>query len=481
MAPTVTTTSETSSLPRPPSGARRSPLERALCLFTDVRPGEGLTAVAMFANVFVILCAYYFVKPLRDGWIAGLDDVLGLSKMEVKAYTSFAQTLVLIGVVAAYARLAARWPRRKLIVRSTLFCMSNTLVFWLLRPGTRFDQGAATGIAFYIWVGMFGVFVVSQFWAFAADLYCDERGRRLLPMIAIGATAGAAAGSFLSERAVALGLLESGALMLGTNVALAASIGLTIVADGRGPLGSGHADYVRRATAAPRSDDHPGTFRLIMRHRYLLAVAGVVLLTHWVNTNGENILFQVVQDALAHDVAAKGLRDPKAIGAFLRAGTTAFYGSYFFWVNVCALVLQALVASRLLKYGGLGAILMLLPTIALVGASTMAFLPVLLLVQVMKTAENATNYSINNTAQQVLWLPTTPVEKYTAKPAIETFCVRLGDGMAALVVVLGLHLLAFSTRAFLLVNVLLSAVWLVLAAVVVRENRVVAAASVRRE
>jgi AAA family ATP:ADP antiporter len=99
----------------------------------------------------------------------------------------------------------------------------------------------------------------------------------------------------------------------------------------------------------------------------------------------------------------------------------------------------------------------------------------------MKTGENATNYSINNTAQQVLWLPTTPVEKYTAKPAIETFCVRLGDGMAALVVVLGLHLLAFSTRAFLLVNVLLSAVWLVLAAVVVRENRVVAADSVRRE
>ncbi len=238
MAPTATTTSETTSLPRSPLDARRSPLERALCLFTDVRPGEGLTAVAMFANVFLILCAYYFVKPLRDGWIASLD-VFGFSKMEVKAYTSFAQTLVLIGVVAAYARLAARWPRRKLIVRSTLFCMSNTLVFWLLRPGTRFDQGAVTGIAFYIWVGMFGVFVVSQFWAFAADLYCDERGRRLLPLIAIGATAGAAAGALLAERAVALGLLESGALMIATNVALAASVGLTIVADGRGPLGRG--------------------------------------------------------------------------------------------------------------------------------------------------------------------------------------------------------------------------------------------------
>ena len=49
---------------------RRSPLERGLRLFTDVRAGEGVTALVMFANVFLILCAYYFVKPLRDGWIA---------------------------------------------------------------------------------------------------------------------------------------------------------------------------------------------------------------------------------------------------------------------------------------------------------------------------------------------------------------------------------------------------------------------------
>ena len=54
----------------------------------------------MFANVFLILCAYYFVKPLRDGWIA-ISDVGGLSKLEVKAYTSFAQSVLLVGAVVA--------------------------------------------------------------------------------------------------------------------------------------------------------------------------------------------------------------------------------------------------------------------------------------------------------------------------------------------------------------------------------------------
>ena len=94
----------------PLTPAQLSPLEHGLRLFTEVQPGEGLTAVVMFANVFLILCAYYFVKPLRDGWIA-VSAVAGLSSVEVKAYTSFAQSLVLIGAVTMYARLVTRTRR----------------------------------------------------------------------------------------------------------------------------------------------------------------------------------------------------------------------------------------------------------------------------------------------------------------------------------------------------------------------------------
>ena len=77
--------------------------------------------------------------------------------------------------------------------------MANLVVFWFLRPGGLARDLPAAGVVFYVWVGMFGVFVVAQFWAFAADLYTDERGRRLLPLIGIGATPGAVAGSFLTE------------------------------------------------------------------------------------------------------------------------------------------------------------------------------------------------------------------------------------------------------------------------------------------
>jgi AAA family ATP:ADP antiporter len=154
-----------------------------------------------------------------------------------------------------------------------------------------------------------------------------------------------------------------------------------------------------------------------VRHRYLLAVAAVTLFTAWVQTNGENLLFKVVQDSLSVELAAHGITNTIEMKTFVREWTTAFYGSFFFWVNVSALILQALLASRLLKYAGFGFILLLLPTLSLATYSVMAFLPILLVVRVMKTAENATSYSINNTARQVLWLPTTAEMKYKAKPA----------------------------------------------------------------
>jgi len=451
--------------------ARLSPLERGLRLFTDVRAGEGLTAVVLFADVFLILCAYYLVKPLRDGWIA-VSEVGGLSQMELKAYASFGQSLLLAPVVAVYARFSARWPRRTLITRVTVACIVTLVVFWLLQPGMVGNVPGA-GIAFYLWVGMFGVFVVAQFWAFAADLYDGDRGDRLLPLIAIGATAGAAFGSLLTERLVRATSLGSGALLLVAIVPLLASIGLTRLADARGPLGTPRAERVRSATpaAAAAPPGWLGVLSLIARHRYLVAVALVALFTNWVNTNGENIMFRVVQDALQHAVTARGIADKATIQTFVREGTTAFYGDFFFWVNAFALAVQALLASRLLRYGGLATVLFMLPVISLVSYGAMALVPVLAVVRIMKVAENGTNYSINNTARQVLWLPTTAEMKYQAKPAIDSFVVRFGDGLAALTVLVAVHVLDASTQTMILMNVALILAWLAVSVVVLREQR----------
>jgi AAA family ATP:ADP antiporter len=100
----------------------------------------------------------------------------------------------------------------------------------------------------------------------------------------------------------------------------------------------------------------------------------------------------------------------------------------------------------------------------------MAVVPLLLVVRVMKTAESSTSYSINNTAQQVLWLPATTEMKYKAKPAIETFFVRVGDGLAALTVLVGVRLYTLETTSLFVFNAILAVLWLLLGVFVVWEH-----------
>ena len=453
--------------------AQRSLAERCLGLFTEVRAGEGTTALLMLSNTFILLCVYYLIKPLREGWIS-TSDISGLTKVEVKAYSSFAQSLCLLFMMGWYGRLASRWSRVTLITRSTLFCISNLIVFWLLQPGFLFEDLPLVGIVFYVWVGITGVFVMAQIWTFCADIYTDERGRRILPLIAIGATLGAVAGSKIVSYFVGSGLIGAGNLMLLATLPLLVSIGLIKIVDRR--EGGTGQPATQSAQPAPGATPIIGGARFVMLNRFLLAAALVTLLTNWVNTNGENLLFRVVQEALASQAAARGLHDPLAAAEFTRDGTTVFYGDFFFWVNMIALLLQAFVASRLLQYGGFAAIALLLPIIAMLSYSAMALVPILAVVKVMKISENATDYSINNTARHVLWLPVSSEMKYRGKPVIDTFFVRLGDGLAAGTVLVAVHVLAMSIQTFLLFNLLLTGCWFTLTLMMIREHRKAAGA-----
>ncbi|WP_319548259.1 Npt1/Npt2 family nucleotide transporter [Desulfogranum marinum] len=466
---------------------QRSRVEKFLQLFTQIQPGEGTTAIMMFANVFLILCAYYFIKPLREGWIA-VSDISGLTKMEVKAYSSFFQAMLLLFIVGWYGRLSEKWTRSALVTRTTLFCIANMVFFWAVQPGLFFEVLPFSGILFYLWVGMFGVFVVAQFWTFCADIYNDEAGKRLLPVIAIGATSGAAFGSEIVNVLVGSGIVPSESLLLVGTVPLFASIVLTRLVDARQRNQAGvHVDMACSAQKQKGHDTQKTSddasqkkqqglgfllngAKLVLKSRFLLAIALLTLLNNWVNTNGENLLFQVVQNALTEQAVHQKINDPQSILEFTRNGTTAFYGNFFFWVNIVALLLQAFLASRLLKYGGFGTIILILPVIAMISYTVMALVPILIIVKIMKIAENSTDYSLNNTARHVLWLPMDSASTFHAKPAIDTLYVRIGDGLAALTVLLGVQVFALSTVQFFVFNICLVCLWLFCAVILIRER-----------
>jgi ATP:ADP antiporter, AAA family len=439
-------------------------LERTLSVFTEIHPGEGPTGICMLIGVFLVLAAYYFVKPARDGLLA-ISPAGGLSDTELKAYSSLAQSVCLIGALPLYDRISKLLPRRSLMTVVTLFFATNLLVFWALQPGLVFTNITYAGLVFYLWVGIFNLFIVAQFWSFAADLYSEESGKRLFPLIAIGATAGAASGAWMAKRLV--GFVGTYGLLLVAAAVLALSLIAIRMADSLGAEGP-RPGQREAAPAQPR--DPSGGLGLVFRHKYLIATAFLVLVLNWVNTNGENFLFGAAEKHIHAEAVARGIPQGEPTETFIRDQTTRFYGDLFFWVNVTALFLQTLVASRLLRYGGFGAILLALPAISLTAYVVMALHPTLGAIRRMKIAENVTDYSINNTAKQVLWLPTTLDMKYRAKATIDTLFVRAGDALAAVTAFVGVKLLEAPLRALFGFNAVLVLAWLALAAVIVAEH-----------
>ena len=63
-------------------------------------------------------------------------------------------------------------------------CSSDLLAFYIALKVFP-DHHIALGRAFFVWVSVFNLFVVSVFWSFMADLFTNAQGRRLFGAIAV--------------------------------------------------------------------------------------------------------------------------------------------------------------------------------------------------------------------------------------------------------------------------------------------------------
>jgi len=425
-------------------------LDRSLRIFGDVRAGEGTNILLMFLNIYFLLMAYYILKTVREPLI------LAGGGAELKSYAAAFQAVVLIAYVPLYGWLASRLPRQKLIVAVVLFFAGCIQVFAAaLAMGLPY-----IGFTFFVWLGIFSVSVIAQFWSYANDIYTQSAGKRLFPLIAVGSTAGAPIGA-----AVAGWLYNSGVgsywMMHLASVLLLVHLAFYVLINRR------------KTSSDPRQEEtrplgRGSGFGLVFRSRYLLLIGALLVLLNIVNTTGEYILGRSVLDYAAALAAQQTGFDTEAfIGSF--------YGSFFFWVNIATVVIQAFFVSRLVKYLGMAGALFALPIIALGTYSLVAIGAGFAILRVTKLAENATDYSVMNTVKQMLWLPTTREEKYKAKQAIDTFFVRAGDVISALLVFAGTQWLALDIAGFGKANVLFVLLWLVLAAVLWKKYQTITA------
>ena len=410
-------------------------LARLLRAFAKVEPEEAVSASLLTLAVFLLLLAYYLLKTAREPLI------LLHGGAEMKAYASAGQSLLLLLVIPAYAALARRTGRLRLLLIVYGFFAFNLLIFQGL-----LQRGVEIGVAFYLWVGVFNNTAIAQVWSFANDLYTPAQGKRLFAILGIGSSLGAVVGAFMAKRLAGMG---PPAMMLTAALVLIVCGALIALVERRARRQ--RAPTLLQPTAAADAPPVSGpVLQTLLHDRYLLWIALATFLLNCVNSTGEYLIDRTLLSVLAAD-GTTGNAASAAIGSFK--------ADYFGWVNLIGVLLQLFAVSRVLSVLGVRRALFVLPAVSFVSYSLMLAAPLLPLIRLGKIAENSLDYSLQNTTRQALFLVGTRAEKYLGKTVIDTLVVRLGDVMSA-ALVFGAGLLALPTQGFALLNLGLIVCWL---------------------
>ena len=340
--------------------------------------------------------------------------------------------------------------------------------------------------------------VVAQFWSYANDVYNNESGKRLFPLVALGGNVGEFAGAGIAD--AFLVYLNEFELLVVAAAMLVACIGITNMISrriwGRSGMQQQQETLSRklRQTRGTDSSKEDLGFGLLRQHRYVALIAGVVLMLNLLNTTGEYILGKLVEERGQQEVeqaaaqaAAAGTplsfenrelgspQDEQARLDYQRSWIGSFYARFFLIVNLLGMFLQLVVVSRLVRWWGVRAGLLWLPLVALGTNALIFFIPFLAVARVGKTLENASDYSINKTVLQMLFLPTSTDIQYKAKQVVDSFFQRFGDVASAVVVLVGTQVFVFGTSGFAMANVVFVLLWLGLIAGIAREHRAIEA------
>lgn len=372
-----------------------------LAPIVDMRPTELVSALLSLLWIFLAISAYYVIKPIR-GTI--LQTVIGVDN---KPYAILA-TVAFTGVFSyVYGRIVAGVERRKLIVWTYLVFVACVVAFSVLLR----SHSALVGYVFYVWVSTFNVMVVSQFWALAADVWSKEEGKRLFPFIGLGTVCGGVAGSYiviLSKK------LQNWQMLAGSAVVLMVCLGLAIVLLARAGRAAVATAAAPTPAPPPTGEGKPNALSMVLGSPFLRLIAIMTLLLNLVNSNNEWILDKLVEGQEMSEAQVR-----------------SFYGNFYLIQNIATVIIQLFITSRIQRRYGARVALFFLPLVGILGGTAFLIIPSLLVIRWQKVLENATDYSIQSNTRELLYLPTTKLEKYAAKNVNDTFVVRIGDLFAA--------------------------------------------------
>ena len=456
--------------PRPDdlAGGRRPALSRLV----KVEPAEIPALLWSCAYFFCLLCGYYILRPLRDA----MGAAGGVDNMKWLFLGSLAGTLI---VSAIFGAITARYPRRRFIPYAYRFFIGNILIFFVLLKGLPETQ-VHLGRAFFVWVSVFNLFVVSVFWSFMADLFSNPQGKRLFGFIAVGGTLGQVAGSFFAgqfaEKMGSTNMLVVSAVLLEACCWCVYRLN-ALARRGGSPSGretsAGDERGARSGSSVSgRDQEEPigggalAGLRHVFRSPYLLGIC-LFLFCH---TLTATFLYITKLDIGARQTADQDLR-------------VAFFARIDFWTGVLTVLCQVFLTSRLIGKFGVGVTLGVLPAVTLVGFAALGvsfvrpeLVAVVWVLVVFEAVRRTGNFAFSRPAREVLYTVISREDKYKSKNVIDTFIYRSGDQIAVWTYA-GLLQMQLAVAAIAFSAVPLAAGWLVVGLWLGRRQRSLAKGS----
>jgi ATP:ADP antiporter, AAA family len=370
---------------------------------TDAEPDEAVPVGWAFLYFFCLLCGYYILRPIRDE-MAIEGGVQHLPWMMTATFV----TLLL--VTPLFGWLSTRAPRYRLLLIVYTFFGTNLLLFFVAMMGHLSPQWTAR--AFFVWLSVFNLFVVSVFWSVMVDLFTPAQSARLFGVIAAGGSIGAMVGPLLTT---GLTYLVPIPVLLLVSIGFLVACGFCLhrldrwamaqsARQGSGqdePIGGSIWAGVRSALSSP----------------YLL---GICLYLFFLTTTATFLYLEQMR------LVSEQIPSPE--------GRTRLFSLIDLVVNVLTFLMQVTVTGRVISRFGLASALVVLPVASAIGFGVIGMMPFLVVFVLFTIVRRVGEYALAKPAREVLFTVVSREEKYKAKNFIDTAVSRGGDATTGWIV-----------------------------------------------
>ena len=409
---------------------RDSQFTRIVKAATKIERNELRATVLSFAFVFVLMTAYFILRPVRDSLSSDWTDAQ-LSALWTSTF------VISIIAVSLYGAVISRM-RFRIILPSVYTFFAITFVAFYV-AGRMLGDNDLVNRAYYVWLSVFSLFHLSVFWTFMSGLYNKEQAKRLFAIIAMGASAGAIVGpsipTFFADKIGNLNLLLIAAVLLMLPIFFIFQLERLRISD------LGNEDVQTDLSVEQKLNSNPlSGFRTFISNPYLLAI-------------GLFIIFYVVMNTFIY------FELRKMLGDFDREVRTQIWGAIDLAVNSIAFLVALFATGRLATRFGMPTTLALIPAFMIGGWAVVALSPVLAVLVGLQVARRAGNYAVTRPGREMLFTAVDADTRFKAKPVIDIVVYRGGDMLTAWFYTFLTTTVALGTAGIALVAAAVAAVW----------------------